>query len=276
MRKIKKVYGYVRVSTETQAEHGYGLDTQRNAIAKYCEANSLELVRVFADEGKSGAVSDDDDDLSGRAELQKLLTSLNDTVDTVIVMNTSRLWRNENAKVLICREIKRLKCHIVSVEQPRYDLYVKDPTEVLFNTLMEALDDYERAGINMRLSKGKTTKAKQGNKPSGRQPFGYEYGSNKKSTVVNAEQAKVVRNIFEMRKGGMSFRDIAAALNKRIHTKDKRAYIGNNEGRVWSMQSIKVVLNNTYYIGKITYAGETADGNHEPIIDIDTWNAVNN
>ena len=47
---IKKVYGYVRVSTDTQTVTGYGLTTQENAIEDYCKQNNLELVRIFANE----------------------------------------------------------------------------------------------------------------------------------------------------------------------------------------------------------------------------------
>ena len=41
---MEKVYGYIRVSTSTQAEKGHGLDTQRKEIEKYCKAKKLELV----------------------------------------------------------------------------------------------------------------------------------------------------------------------------------------------------------------------------------------
>ncbi|ABS76039.2 recombinase family protein [Bacillus velezensis] len=39
---MEKVFGYVRVSTETQAEKGYGKDVQETGIEEYCKINKLE------------------------------------------------------------------------------------------------------------------------------------------------------------------------------------------------------------------------------------------
>jgi DNA invertase Pin-like site-specific DNA recombinase len=44
-----KAIGYVRVSTNRQAENGYGLEAQRGQIEQYCETTGLELVALHAD-----------------------------------------------------------------------------------------------------------------------------------------------------------------------------------------------------------------------------------
>ena len=137
----KRVYGYIRVSTETQAEHGFGLDTQRNAIIKYCNENNFELVKIFSDEGISGAMGDNDD-ISKRQGLCDLLDTLNGT-NTIVVLNKSRLWRDDAARVYISRKVRSLKGEIISIEEPRYSLYSKDPQEFIFNSMMEMLDQYE-------------------------------------------------------------------------------------------------------------------------------------
>ena len=51
----KQVCGYVRCSSNEQAEHGYGLDVQHHTITRYCKDNSLDLVRIYEDAGLSGA-----------------------------------------------------------------------------------------------------------------------------------------------------------------------------------------------------------------------------
>ena len=55
---------YVRMSTEHQQ---YSTDNQEEAIRKYAERRGYEIVRTYADEGKSRL------NLGGRLVLQKLL-----------------------------------------------------------------------------------------------------------------------------------------------------------------------------------------------------------
>lgn len=88
MSEISKVYGYIRVSTETQADKGYGLETQRSAIEEFCKSNNYKIVGVFEDKGISGTMGNDD--VSKRVGLNNLLDSITD-VDAVVVLNTSRL-----------------------------------------------------------------------------------------------------------------------------------------------------------------------------------------
>ena len=53
MKKKTKCYIYIRVSTTMQVD-GYSLDAQRDKLRKYAEYQNMEIVKEFADEGKSG------------------------------------------------------------------------------------------------------------------------------------------------------------------------------------------------------------------------------
>lgn len=44
-----KAIGYIRVSTNRQADSGYGLEAQREQITRYCAENGLELVALIPD-----------------------------------------------------------------------------------------------------------------------------------------------------------------------------------------------------------------------------------
>jgi len=50
---MAKAIGYVRVSTEEQAESGLSLAHQRAKVEAYCIATDLELVAVVEDAGES-------------------------------------------------------------------------------------------------------------------------------------------------------------------------------------------------------------------------------
>lgn len=256
----KTVYGYIRVSTDTQSEKGYGLDTQRAAIEKHCKDNDLELLEIYEDRGISGteAVENDGDELiSKRKGLLQLLSVLNGT-NTIIVLNTSRLWRSDIAKVLIRREIERKGGEVISIEQPRYSIYKKDPNEVLINGMFELLDEYERISIALKLAKGRTTKANRGDKPAGVTPYGYRYAEDKKSVVIYETEAATVKRMFSLSQTGKTIQQIVDALNA--------DGIVTRQGKAWTKATIHGMLKNSFYTGVLTHQQTSIAGNHEAII----------
>ena len=55
------VFGYVRVSTTGQVKEGFSLGQQKEEIARFCDENGYELVKVYEDAGISGAKVDEND-----------------------------------------------------------------------------------------------------------------------------------------------------------------------------------------------------------------------
>ena len=254
-----KYYGYTRVSTETQSEKGYGLEAQREAIRKYAAENGITIAAMFEDAGISANIHDDssDDELTKRHALMELLSQV-ERGDTIIVLNTSRLWRSDMTKVLIRRELIKRGAKIISVEQPKYDLYTKDPNEYLINSMMEIIDCYDRMSIALKLARGRSVKAHKGDKPAGICPFGYQYADDKKSVVINQDEAKTVKYIFSEAQKGVSLQRIADALNA--------DGIATRNGKQWQRGTLHVILHNRFYIGELEHAGQVIKGNHEPII----------
>lgn len=252
-------FGYCRVSTETQSEKGYGLDAQREELTRYADAHGITIEQVFVDAGISGNIKDTDDDdaINKRQGLIEMLSTLGEG-DTIIVLNTSRLWRSDMTKALVRRELMKHKARVISIEQPRYDLYSKDPNDYLINAIMEALDVYERMTISLKLARGRTTKARKGDKPAGVAPYGYRYTQDKKHIEVNPEEAPTVKLMFTEGQKGKSLRSIADELNaKNIPTR---------RGKLWSAGNVQAILRNRFYIGELQHQGKTISGNHEALI----------
>lgn len=261
------VAGYCRVSTETQAEKGFGLDTQETQIRRYCKEHGLTLEKIFVDAGISGAIGDtaDNDAINKRTGLIDMLSGIKDG-GTVIVLNTSRLWRDDNSKVLIRRELMRHQVKIISIEQPQFDLYATNPNDFLVNGMMELLDQWERLSISLKLAKGRTTKAKGGDKPAGVLPMGYQYSADKKHVVVNENEAEIVKRIFSESLSGKSLAKIADGLNSEG--------IQTRQGKTWTAGSLSVILHNRFYIGELTHNGKSLQGNHKPIISKVTFGKI--
>src|SRR5215831_9292708 len=81
--------GYVRVSSEEQADSGLGLEAQRQRIAAYCAMKGLRLAEVFADPGISGGKP-----LASRSAGSQLLAAANKSKAFVIVAKLDRLFRS--------------------------------------------------------------------------------------------------------------------------------------------------------------------------------------
>ncbi len=82
---------YVRMSTEHQQ---YSTHNQADKILEYADRRGIEIVRTYADEGKSGLSID------GRASLQKLIADVesgNADFNLILVYDVSRWGRFQDA-----------------------------------------------------------------------------------------------------------------------------------------------------------------------------------
>ena len=242
------IYAYMRVSTETQAERN-GTQAQRAAIKLYCEQNNIELSGTFEDLGISGTITD-------RPALLDLLSVL-EKDDKILVLNTSRLWRDDDAKIIIKKQIMNAKASVLSIEQPTYDIYTKDPNEYLLNAIMEILDQYDRMSIAMKMSKGRRAKAKKGEKACGLAPIGYKWIN--ADIVTDTDAADIVKDIFKAYVNLNSLQKVADYCTAKGYKTSR----GNN----YSKSTLKKILNNDFYIGIVTHNGNKTKGVHTPIID---------
>lgn len=259
-------YGYYRVSTQVQKESGYGLETQRQEIERYAKANNLEISDFFHDDGVSGT----DECREGLIDLLATLSK----GDKVIVLNTSRLWRNDTVKVLVHHNLKKVDADIISIEQPNYTIYTKDPTEVLFNGILELLDQYTRLEINMKLAKGRKTKASKGDKGCGSVPYGYTWNPADATVILDYNNHLVVKEMFEQYEFYLNHATVKYPLAKVVEYCKEKGY-KTKRGNDFSKQTLHTMFHNDFYIGVVTHAGKKVIGNHEPIISRELFEKIN-
>ena len=86
MKKIPSAVGYVRVSTPGQVDNT-SLSYQSKVIKNRANADGVNLIKIFSEEGKSGTTTN-------RPEYKAMKEYIEENdVDTLYVYDTSRLHR---------------------------------------------------------------------------------------------------------------------------------------------------------------------------------------
>lgn len=109
---MKKVIGYIRVSTDHQ-----DLERQKVLINKYCADNGFTLVRIIEDFGISGAETQ----RKGYLELQALTE---ENCDMIVVSELSRLSRNEDVMATL---------NTIYALIAKFDLVMLDDLSTIYN-----------------------------------------------------------------------------------------------------------------------------------------------
>ena len=249
------IYAYYRVSTQTQAEQN-GISMQLDVVSKYCKEHNIEIADSFSDEGVSGTIAD-------REGLTSLLATM-DKGDKVIVQNTSRLWRNETVSYLVKHALMKLEADVISVEQPTFTVYYKDPNDFLINGIMELLDQWDRMSISTKLAKGRKARANKGNKPCGLVPFGYKWQGNE--VLIDKSTAYIVKDIYEHYLSLKSLSRLCEYCNEQGY----KTTFGND----FSKQTLGNMLKNDFYVGTVTYQNKKVEGNHPALIGDELFQKV--
>ncbi|MDA0356279.1 MAG: recombinase family protein [Bacteroidetes bacterium] len=85
---MKKVIGYVRVSSEIQKRKNNSIPLQKKKIKEYCSLNDFDLIDVYEDDGVSGMSIDKRNGFKSMVEFMK-----ENKIDGIVVWSLSRLGR---------------------------------------------------------------------------------------------------------------------------------------------------------------------------------------
>ena len=119
--------------------------------------------------------------------------------------------------------------------------------------------EYYIDNLSQNVKRGLHFKAMQGEWP-GFAPFGYVNDRNTRSLKVVPEQAKLVKTIFE------KFSKSEFASMREVRNYLFRHGAKRKGDRPLHYNQIRDMLTRNLYYGVFTYAGETYEGKHEPII----------
>ena len=253
---------YVRMSTEHQR---YSTENQAEAIARYAAARGFEIIRTYADEGKSGL------NLDGREALQELIsdvTSGRADYSIVVVYDISRWGRFQDADQsayyeFVCRRAG-VSIHYCA-EQFENDGSVGS---TIIKTVKRAMAGEYSRELSAKVFAGQCRLIGYGFRQGGPAGFGLrrvlvdehrnfkaelargEHKSLQTDRVIlqpgPPEEVETVRRVYRLfTLKGMKERDIAAALNAEG--------VSTDHGRPWTRGTVHQLLTNEKYIGNNLY-----------------------
>lgn len=224
-----KVIGYLRVSTERQAEEGLGLGVQCDAVRRWANDHGHRVVGWYSDEGTSGS-----NGLETREALPEALSALQDgEASGLVVYRLDRLARDLVLQEQLLAELWRAGVDVFSTS-PAETGYLEDdpedPSRRLIRQVLGAVAEYERAMIALRLRAGRRRKAEQGGYAYGAPPFGYRAEDGE--LVPDPEEQDALALMRRLRDEGESLRGIARALAQRgYEPRQTRRGIEGGNGR---------------------------------------------
>jgi len=274
---------YIRVSTERQATEGYSVPAQKSNLTKFAERQNWDIYDIYADEGISGK------NIQDRPEVKRLINDIkNHKVDVVALYKFDRLTRDSRDTEDIIELIQQFGIQVFTLSGGAVD--VSTATGRFTVRMNGAVAQLEREQTIERVKFAFKQKVEQGyTLACATTCYGYNRKKHEKEQTINKEEARIVKRIFKMYIEGHTFTEIANILNTekiptKLNGKEKKkrgtdeTYIVNS---IWMPKTIRLILSNPTYIGKVRYHigkndGFIAEGNHKPIVTMKMWNDAQN
>jgi len=253
---------YVRMSTDHQR---YSTENQREAIQKYAAQHGFEIVRTYADQGKSGL------SLDGRDALKQLIQDVQSSrpeYRAILVYDISRWGRFQDADEsayyeYVCR---RAGIRVVYCAEP----FENDgsPMSVIMKSVKRAMAGEYSRELSNKVFMGQCRLIELGYRQGGspgfglrrllldesRSPKGQLQPGERKSLQTDRvilmpgpdREITVVREVYEQFvQRRLAERDIADRLNARG--------IRTDLGRAWTRGTVHQLLTNEKYVGNNVY-----------------------
>jgi site-specific DNA recombinase len=269
-RKILRCAVYTRKSTEHGLDQEFNsLDAQREACEAYIKSQASQGWRVLPQEY-------DDPAYSGgtleRPALKRLLRDIDaGRIDVVVVYKIDRLTRSLADFAKLVEKFDARTISFVAVTQ-QFNT-TTSMGRLTLNVLL-SFAQFERELASERVRDKVAASRKRGKWTGGTVPLGYD--AQDKKLIINKAEAKTVRTIFQRYLELKSFSRLVADLDSRgIVTKRRNTKEPKYQGGIpFTYGPLAYFLKNRIYLGETHHGGKWFKGEHEAIVDRQTFERV--
>lgn len=239
---MENAYIYTRVSTIIQVD-GFSLDAQEEEIRAYAKMCNINIVGKYSDEGKSGKNAEHRPAFN---QMMKDIRNKKDNVRYVLVFKLSRFARNTSDTAKYLQELASFGVGLLGVKD---GIDTSTATGKMIANIMGAVAEMELENIHEQTLAGRQQKARSGLWNGAQAPFGYSIVD--KKLVICPEEAEIVKEIFRLyTEEGQTIQYITKKLNDENVQREQR---GNTQFSTFPMRTIRSILKNPVYAGKIAY-----------------------
>ena len=239
---IKNAVIYARFSSNNQREES--IDAQVRVCEEYCKKKGWKVLKVYSDHAITGT-SDK------RDEFQKMINeSKKGLFDIVIVYKFDRFARNRFDSAIYKKKLRDIGIKVVSAMQDISD----DPQGVIIESLFEGMDEYYSLNLSVDVKRGLKQNALNCVFNGGTPPLGYNIDESK-HYVINEEEARTVRLVYELYAKGYGYASIAKEVNAKGYK--------SKSGGEFKKTSIYDILINEKYTGTFIFGKRVGKSNRK-------------
>ena len=263
MKSINNAVILARVSSKSQEDEGYSLDSQLKLLRNYCGSNELNIVKEFK-------IAETASKQQSRKIFQELLEYIaGNSINHLTVEKTDRLTRNLRDALAIDDWLEgdtNRMLHAVK-ENIRLHKDAKSDVKFMWNIHLAVAKKYAD-NLREEAMKGWAEKLAQGWLPSV-PPVGYKtiVSNGKKIHVPDLKTVRSVQKVFKLYlEPNQTLVTVQAAMAE--------MGIVTRKGKPFTKSNVQLILKNPFYIGINRFDGKDYPGSQEPIIPEDVFKAV--
>jgi len=233
-KKKLRVAAYCRVSTST-SEQEESFEAQKNHYEAYIKSNpAWEFAGIFYDFGISG---------TSTAKREGLFTLIDQCkrgkIDYILTKSISRFSRNTTDCLTLVRELLALN---IPVYFEKENIDTESMENELILTILSSMAESESSSTSRNIKWSVQKRFQNGTFTPSCAAFGYKIDENG-NYVINEDEAKIVRLIFNLFLSGYGSEKIAKELNQKS--------IPSKKNQKWTSGTVLAIIKNEKYAGDL-------------------------
>jgi|GEM_PF-278643 len=282
-----RAVAYIRVSDSSQVD-GHSLDAQERAFYQFCQAKGWEPVGVYREEGKSAH----SDSIRKRPRFRALLDEAAQDRFDVAVCHTLDRW-SRNLQVML-ESLTTLDRHNKSLVSITENIDYASPEGRLVTRTLGSFAEFFSDSLAKHVKKGVGERALKGLHLGGI-PFGYQscweevnklrqprcQPEHPGAVHIHPQEGTAVQQLFQKYASGQTtLSQLAQGLNSQGFRTRNMHKLEDGQGnikagpRLFTTASVRGILHNPFYTGKVRHHDQLLPGSHEPLVSPELFHQV--